>query len=117
MGLPVINATDAVMVVHQNHAYAHVVSSDVWEGPEAQYDRQLAEGGKCIFTLEDFPHKLTANGLKITLNWEHFHRRLRRLKIQLQQRILDLTRPVRYPLRLRTTQWERLKARFFSRRP
>jgi len=44
LGFPVIDMTEAVTAIHQNHGYRHVakaVGSD-WEGPEAKRNRELA---------------------------------------------------------------------------
>ena len=42
--IPVIDATQATTVFHQNHGYAHVpdLSGDKWGGPEPDSNRRLA---------------------------------------------------------------------------
>jgi len=61
-GITVIDATDAVMIVHQNHDYSHVASKGggnwVWLGPEAKRNFQLAGGWDHVFTVWDATHKL-----------------------------------------------------------
>lgn len=54
-GAAVIDATQAVTAVHQNHSYSHVVGGEAaaWFGPEAVENRRLAGSGDRIFTLFD----------------------------------------------------------------
>ena len=42
--LPVIDVTEGVLALHQNHGYDHVPMQrgDAWEGPEADHNRRLA---------------------------------------------------------------------------
>ena len=65
----VIDASECVMVVHQNHDYAHHPQGQkgVLEGAEAQRNRELMGGWIRCFTLDDATHRLTQTGLK--LNW------------------------------------------------
>ncbi len=65
-GAAVIDATRVVTVVHQNHDYAHAASSseEVWKGPEAQRNLELAGGQSYVFTLRDATHLLTPEGLR-----------------------------------------------------
>lgn len=64
VGAEVIDATQAVMVVHQNHDYAHAQGGvrGVWYGPEAQRNRALAADMLYPFTLRDAPWALTPSG-------------------------------------------------------
>lgn len=45
-GLFTVNATAAVMVLHQNHGYGHVkcATGDKWHGPEGDYNARVAGG-------------------------------------------------------------------------
>ena len=69
-GIPVIDATQAVTAVHQQHSYGHVPErkGDKWEGPEAEENRRLmgpadlGESGRS-FNLEDATWALTPEGL------------------------------------------------------
>ena len=79
--IPVIDATDAIVAVHQNHDYSH--SSEgrlggkaaVWRGVEAQRNRELA--GRHYFGLGDTTHVMSRSGM-ITrrLDPAHCFRRL-----------------------------------------
>ena len=76
--IAVVDATQMVMAVHQNHEYAHIptgtsdvqVGNEAWlRGPEAQQNLDLA-GSKAVldgdrrklYTLRDATWKLTASG-------------------------------------------------------
>ena len=69
--IPVIDAGDVVTAVHQNHDYAHAGRSLhtrgfnwIWRGPEAKLNLAMAGGNKCLYTLWDCTHLLTAEGLQ-----------------------------------------------------
>ncbi len=76
--VPVVDATEAVMAVHQNHDYSHVPAEavDVWVGPEAERNMQLAGGWDHVFTLQDATHVLTPGRLKIAHSRKHLERHL-----------------------------------------
>jgi hypothetical protein len=75
-GVPVIDATEAVTVVHQRHDYAHVPRStgDHWRGPESDYNLSLAGGRLCTYSLADASHRLTPAGLKRNVSLQPFRR-------------------------------------------
>ena len=62
----VVDASSAVLAVHQNHDYSHHPdgSKGVWSGTEAQRNRELIGWWYHKHTIEDASHRLTANGLK-----------------------------------------------------
>ena len=62
--IPVIDATPMVTVVHQNHGYGHVPNKvgETWEGPEADYNRDLIGSWDRAFTLADANWVLTSEG-------------------------------------------------------
>ncbi len=64
-GLPVVDVTPVVTVVHQNHDYRHVPqrTGHTWEGPEADVNRELAGGWKNVFTLADVTHVMTGEAI------------------------------------------------------
>ena len=54
MGLPVIDASQAITAVHQNHDYAHLPNGKPHYGlPESEQNVRLAGGHQTIFTLAD----------------------------------------------------------------
>lgn len=63
--IPVIDATPAVRILHQNHDYAHTGSGykGAWHGVEAKRNFRLAGGKSHLFTIWDSSHILTADGL------------------------------------------------------
>jgi hypothetical protein len=63
--IPIIDATQSVTVVHQNHGYEHHPggSDGVWKGREAEINLELAGSPRHLFTLRDATHWLTPDGL------------------------------------------------------
>jgi hypothetical protein len=61
---PVIDASRAVLAVHQAHDYAHLAGgmSEAYYGEEAAWNRRLAGGSSRIYTIHDATHKLTRGG-------------------------------------------------------
>jgi len=77
--VPVIDATAATLIVHQNHAYGHVkgATDNTWEGPEAEQNRELMGGIERVFTLADATHRLTPTSFGRFLDGPHLKRRAR----------------------------------------
>jgi hypothetical protein len=78
IGIPVINATRAVMPIHQNHDYSHVpqkhgesYDGKVWTGPETARHRALIGAPEHYFTPLDATHLLTDRGVALALDREH----------------------------------------------
>jgi hypothetical protein len=63
-GADVVDASAAVMAIHQNHDYSHhpAGSAGVWTGPEAKRNRALIGGWWHLYTIEDATHVMTAEG-------------------------------------------------------
>jgi len=80
---PVIEATQAVTIVHQNHDYTHIPdgAEGAWKGPEAQRNLALAGGYAHVFTLKDATHRLTLSGPKVDLSRSRLRRHLETLPI------------------------------------
>jgi hypothetical protein len=74
-GAMVVDATESVWAVHQNHGYNHHPqgSDGVWKGPEAERNERLAGGLRRFFTIDDATHRL-ADG-EVTRFRDAFHRR------------------------------------------
>ncbi len=81
--VPVVDATAAITAVHQNHDYSHAAGGrqEVWKGPEAQRNMELAGGLDHYFTIEDATHRLRAGRLVRTLDWAHLQRGWRTLPV------------------------------------
>lgn len=82
-GVPVIDATAAIVAVHQNHDYDHIpdAEGELWRGPEASenerlYQQSLGEYHH-LFGLDDATWRLTPSGLRRNVSWRGM-RRLRR---------------------------------------
>lgn len=100
-GAAVIDATDVVMAVHQNHDYAHIPGGEAaaWKGLEARRNLDLAGGNERVFTLQDATHALTPGGLEWRLTKDHLRRHLHTVPI-LYPRLGRLLLPGRRFLRL-----------------
>jgi len=63
---PVVDASRAVMAVHQNHDYSHHPQGKpgVWNGEEARRNAQLAGGWRHLRTIADATELLTPEELK-----------------------------------------------------
>lgn len=82
--IPVIDATEVVTAIHQNHRYEHVPQSikGTHNGPEGSRNLELAGGFAHVFTLEDANRILTPQGLKRPkLTIQHFCRRIYTLPV------------------------------------
>jgi hypothetical protein len=77
VGAFLVDASELVVAVHQNHDYTHHSGGrvGVYEGPEAKYNRELIGGSHHFFTLEDATHHLTRSGLKRNLSPRYFRRK------------------------------------------
>jgi hypothetical protein len=79
--MQVIDATEAVTVIHQNHNYAHIVGGVTpasFEGPEATRNRHLMGGDNYSFNLRDATHCLLNNSIKRAMDFPHLQYRLER---------------------------------------
>ena len=68
MGADLIDATQMVVSVHQNHDYSHHPDGEIGIGTgiEAQRNRELVGGKPYFFIIKDRTHILTQNGLKVS---------------------------------------------------
>jgi hypothetical protein len=110
---PVIDASPAVLAVHQNHDYSHHPQGKqgVWNGEEARRNAQLAGGWRHLRTISDATALLTPGGLTPTAlrHWSAAKRYARQVGRVLYYDVwhpvwfalLTLTRPFRSALRLR----------------
>ncbi len=73
-GRPIIDASNAITIIHQNHDYAHVPYKNgiKWNGPEAIKNRKLLSN-KFIsnFTTMDASHIIISNEVKRAFTREH----------------------------------------------
>jgi hypothetical protein len=86
LGLPVIDSSKAVTVIHQNHNYCHVPQrrGDFYDGPEGDNNLALAGSSENRFTLVDATWLLTPTELIRARTPKHLARSLFRLAIHLR---------------------------------
>jgi hypothetical protein len=67
--IPLIDATNVVTAIHQNHDYSHHAQGGkgVWRGYEAQKNFELLGGYEYVFNILNASHRLTKNELKRNL--------------------------------------------------
>jgi hypothetical protein len=72
----VIDATDDIWAVHQNHGYNHHPkgTEGVWKGPEAVENERLAGGSFRLFNIIDATHRLTGGRIERRTGPEHRRR-------------------------------------------
>lgn len=89
LGASLVDASEVIMAVHQNHDYAHHPEGriGVYEGPEAKRNRELMGGSHHFFTLEDATHRLTASGLRRNLSPKYFRRKWKFARRALRYRL------------------------------
>lgn len=76
-GDPVIDMTEVVTIVHQNHDYSHVLGTKgVRDSVEAERNLELAGGYAQSFTLWDAKYRLTRKGIRRRLTPYIFYRYL-----------------------------------------
>ena len=98
-GARVIDATAAVLCVHQSHDYSHFPEGKrgAYHGPEAQWNRELAGGRERVFTVADATHLLTPQGLHWAVNRRNLREHL--------QKLMVLHPWLRWPARLVPPAW------------
>ena len=109
-GAAVVDASSAVLPVHQNHDYSYHPDGEagVWQGKEAQQNYALLENGRCFRTIENATHRLTPTGLR--QNYRHWivqsKRQARKITSTVGFAALNLTRPIRHRIGLRSAAAE-----------
>jgi hypothetical protein len=69
-GLPVVDMTEVVPALHQNHDYAHIDGGQraAYGGEDALRNLELAGGRLHLFNIDDASHRLTDRGLRRNLS-------------------------------------------------
>ena len=81
-GATLVDASDLVMAVHQNHDYSHHPAGrpGVWDSEEAKKNRRLAGDSSRLLTIDDVRFRLTPEGLQprylhvwrtVRYSWRH----------------------------------------------
>lgn len=111
----VIDASELVTAIHQNHAYGYHPAGEkgVWTDEQARRNFELAGGRWHLYTIDDATHVLTAGGEHGNPKrfWAPYWRWLRPKCIPVWFAILEFTRPIRKVLGLRTTRAASSQAR------
>lgn len=89
-GIPIVDATRTVTLVHQNHDYEHVPqrTGPLWEGPEADRNILLAGGEDHFFDITNASYVLTKRFMLPALGGEYLYGRLQKLPL-----LIPWTRP------------------------
>jgi hypothetical protein len=87
LGAALVDASDVVVAVHQNHDYAHHPEGErgLWGGLEAARNRELIGTSRRCFFISDATHRLTPNGLRRNFGRERFRRKAERLRSALRE--------------------------------
>ncbi|MFI5096532.1 MAG: hypothetical protein ACHQT6_01030 [Candidatus Acidiferrales bacterium] len=127
-GVPVIDVSEVVCAVHQNHDYSYHPQgmTGVWTDDATQENFRRAGGWSHLHTIEDATYRLTSEGLQRNRGYwlapaKRRVRRVRRavrtfLRTRLWHPLLDRTRPLRLALGLRQNVLNPLRRRNGPRR-
>lgn len=120
---PVIDASAAILAIHQNHDYTHHAQGHqgVWESEEAKRNFMLSGGWDHLRTIADATEVLTLRGLKPN-RYRHWLTAMRRLALArdlllykvwnpIWFSLLDFTRPLRSFFGLRSASARRARAK------
>jgi hypothetical protein len=95
-GIPLVDATSFVTVIHQNHDYSHAKAVDVWDGVEAHENRRWIAHWTNYYTITHANWTLGGDGkIARASGWRY---RMARPK-QLLSHALRASRPIRTRLR------------------
>ncbi len=103
MRVPVVDATQVVLAIHQNHDYSHHPGGQtgLWQDVEAKQNYELLGKGH-FATIDNSTHRLTPNGLRP--NYYHWVAQAKRKAAAGSYAawfgLLDVTRPLRRRLGL-----------------
>jgi len=61
-GIPLIDATEFVTLIHQNHDYNHALKIDVWDGVEARENRKWVKHWSNFYSIAHATHAMNAEG-------------------------------------------------------
>jgi hypothetical protein len=127
-GVPVVDVSDVVCAVHQNHDYSYHPQgmAGVWRDDATKENFRRAGGWSRLHTIEDATLRLTSAGLQANRGYwmAPAKRRVRRVtraartfvRTQLWHPFLDKTRPLRQALGLRQHVLNPLRRRNAQRR-
>lgn len=101
-GAAVVDASEVVTAIHQNHDYAYhpAGAKGVWTDEQAKENYRLAGGRWHLLTIDDATHILSAHGERGNLRrlWAPYWRFARPKVVPAWFALMDLTRPLRHAL-------------------
>jgi hypothetical protein len=104
LGIPVVNATQVVIAVHQNHDYSYhpAGAAGVWQDEQSKKNYELAGGSQHLYTIADSTHRLTTVGIQRNPLYllAPLRRATRPYFVPAWYKLLKLTQPVRKKLGL-----------------
>jgi hypothetical protein len=107
-GAAVVDASEVVMAIHQNHDYGYhpLGARGVWTDEQAMENYELAGGQWHLLTMDDATFVLGADGERANWKrlWAPYWRYARPKVAPAWYALLDSTRPVRTLLGLRSTR-------------
>lgn len=114
-GIPLIDATDAAPVIHQNHDYSHIKADrtttgntdSYWRGEDTRNNATLAGGWTHYFTTDHATHVIRDGAVRPALARRYLDARIETVR----RHAVDLTRPVRRALGIDHAAVKRWRAR------
>jgi hypothetical protein len=114
-GATVVDASEAVVAIHQNHDYGYHPAGrkGVWSDEQSKRNLELAGGRWHLCTIDDATHLLNSAGLRPNPEWrkQAVRRFIRALKETLWFSVLDWSRPLRKAIGLHKENRDALIAR------
>ncbi len=107
-GIPVVDASQALVAVHQNHDYSYHAGGmkGAREGLEYTRNRALCGSWRHLNTIDDASHALEGGSIRRT--YRHWGAQFKRERTHLRNRLLVGTGPARHRLGLRKSNLVRL---------
>lgn len=112
--LPVVDASDKIVAIHQNHDYSHHPQGmkGVWYGEEARRNSELLGGRTHFYTIENATHIFTKDEIKP--NFRHWLVQAKQTPSFARHMMLNITRPIRHSLGFRQENINYIKSRIRS---
>ncbi|HVN08148.1 MAG TPA: hypothetical protein VMV61_04210 [Patescibacteria group bacterium] len=120
MPAPVVDATDSVLAIHQNHDYAYHPqgATGVWQDELALRNVELGGGYHWVGTIDDATFRLTPGGIR--RNWKRHIAFVRRSVARATygglSASLRVSRPLRHALGIRKGSLESVRAKLGASR-
>jgi hypothetical protein len=118
-GIPLVDATEAAPIIHQNHDYSHIKADRTTTGGREAYLRgedtrknvELTGGWTRFYTTDHATHVVREGALQPALARRYLDARLETVR----RHVVDFTRPVRRMLGVDAESVRRLRARLTRR--